>query len=73
MSNKFKEICLIALVIVAVVILIKISFAVLSIVFQLIEVLAAIGLIYLIIEYFKRKQWWNTRYQTQISPNLWSI
>lgn len=55
MSNKFKEICLISLVIVAVVLLIKISFAVLSLIFQLIEVLAAIGLIYLIIEYFHRK------------------
>ena len=55
MSDKFKEICLIAIVIVAIVIAIKISFAVLSLIFQLIKVLAAIGLIYLIIEYFKRK------------------
>lgn len=55
MSDKLKEICLIALVIVAVVILIKISFAVLSLIFQLIEVLAAIGSIYLIIKYFRRK------------------
>ena len=56
MLEKFKAICLISLIIVIAVVILKIGFALLGLIFSVIEILAVIGLIYLIIDHFKNKK-----------------
>lgn len=56
MSEKFKTLCLLSLIIVIAVVIIKIGFALLGLIFSVIEILAVIGLIYLIIDRFKNKK-----------------
>lgn len=56
MLEKFKTICLISLIIVVAVVILKIGFALLGLIFSVIEILAVIGLIYLIIDHFKNKK-----------------